>query len=61
MRALEERVEATLPDLVVASKTHATSSGLSPVSLLDAAASHVSAAVTELGCVVLLRRATKTE
>jgi len=61
VRALEERVEATLSNLVAASKTHATSSGLSPVSLLDAAASHVSAAVTELGRVVLLRRATKAE
>jgi len=54
-------VEATLSNLVTASKTHATSSGLSPVSLLDAAASHVSAAITELGRVVLLRRATKAE
>jgi protein SPA2 len=61
VRALEERVEATLSNLVTASKTHATSSGLSPVSLLDAAASHVSAAITELGRVVLLRRATKAE
>ena len=61
VRTLEERVEATLSNLVAASKTHATSSGLSPVSLLDAAASHVSAAVTELGRVVLLRRATKAE
>jgi len=61
VQALEERVEATLSNLVAASKTHATSSGLSPVSLLDAAASHVSAAVTELGRVVLLRRATKAE
>lgn len=61
VHALEERVEATLSNLVAASKTHATSSGLSPVSLLDAAASHVSAAVTDLGRVVLLRRATKAE
>ena len=61
VHALEERVEATLSNLVTASKTHATSSGLSPVSLLDAAASHVSAAITELGRVVLLRRATKAE
>ena len=61
VHALEDRVEATLSNLVVASKTHATSLGLSPVSLLDAAASHVSAAVTELGRVVLLRRATKAE
>jgi len=61
VHALEQRVEATLSNLVAASKTHATSSGLSPVSLLDAAASHVSAAVTDLGRVVLLRRATKAE
>ncbi len=61
VHALEKRVEATLSNLVTASKTHATSSGLSPVSLLDAAASHVSAAITELGRVVLLRRATKAE
>ncbi len=61
VEALKERVEATLSNLVAASKTHATSLGLSPVSLLDAAASHVSAAVTELGRVVLLRRATKAE
>lgn len=61
VHALEERVDATLSNLVAASKTHATSLGLSPVSLLDAAASHVSAAVTELGRVVLLRRATKAE
>jgi hypothetical protein len=61
VQALEERVEATLSNLVAASKTHATSSGLSPVSLLDAAASHVSASVTDLGRVVLLRRATKAE
>lgn len=61
LRALEERVEATLSNLVTATKTHATSSGLSPVSLLDAAASHVSAAITELGRVVLLRRASKAE
>jgi len=49
LRALEERVEATLSNLVAATKTHATSSGLSPVSLLDAAASHVSAAIPSSG------------
>jgi hypothetical protein len=61
VRALEKCVEVTLSNLVAASKTHATSVGLSPVSLLDTAASHVSVAVTELGRVVLLRRATKAE
>jgi hypothetical protein len=33
VRALEGRVEATLSNLAVASKTHATNSGLSPVDL----------------------------
>lgn len=61
LHALRERAEATLGNLVAASKTHATSSGLSPVSLLDAAASHVSAAVTEIGRAVFIRRATKQE
>lgn len=42
LRALRDRAEATLSNLVTASKTHATSSGMAPVSLLDAAASHVS-------------------
>lgn len=51
-----ERAEATLSNLVTASKTHATSYGLSPVSLLDAALSHVSASVTELAKLLLIRR-----
>jgi len=61
VHALEQRVEATLSSLVAASETHATSAGLSPVDLLDAAARRVSAAVTDLGRVVLLRHATKAE
>ncbi|KAF8635219.1 hypothetical protein AX17_003995 [Amanita inopinata Kibby_2008] len=59
--ALRERTEATLSNLVVASKTHATSSGMSPVSLLDAAASHVSVTITEIGKVIHIRKATKAE
>ena len=51
-----ERAEATLSNLVTATKTHATSYGLSPVSLLDAALSHVSASVTELAKLLLIRR-----
>ncbi|KIM23027.1 hypothetical protein M408DRAFT_11773 [Serendipita vermifera MAFF 305830] len=51
-----ERAEATLSNLVTASRTHATSYGLSPVSLLDAALSHVSACVTELAKLLLIRR-----
>lgn len=61
VRSLRERLEATLSNLVTASKTHATSSGMSPVSLLDAAASHVSATVTELGRTVCIRKASKAE
>ncbi|KAG6813745.1 hypothetical protein H0H92_007697 [Tricholoma furcatifolium] len=61
LRSLRERAEATLTNLVAASKTHATSSGLSPVSLLDAAASHVSATVTEIGRTLCIRKASKTE
>lgn len=61
LRSLRERAEATLSNLVTASKTHATSSGMSPVSLLDAAASHVSATITEIGRTICVRKATKTE
>jgi hypothetical protein len=61
LRSLRERAEATLSNLVAASKTHATSSGMSPVSLLDAAASHVSATITEIGRTLCIRKATKAE
>jgi hypothetical protein len=45
---LKSRVSATANNLITASKNHASSAGLSPVSLLDAAASHLSTAVVEL-------------
>lgn len=61
LRVLRDRVEATLSNLVVATKTHATSSGMSPVSLLDAAASHVSLTVTEIGKTLCVRKATRLE
>lgn len=61
LRSLRDRAEATLGNLVAASKTHATSSGMSPVSLLDAAASHVSATITEITKMVMVRKATKAE
>ncbi|OBZ69633.1 hypothetical protein A0H81_10591 [Grifola frondosa] len=61
LRALRERAEATLSNLVAATKTHATSSGMAPVSLLDAAASHVSLTITEIGKTVCIRKATKAE
>ena len=61
LRSLRERLEATLSNLVVATKTHAVSSGMSPVSLLDAAASHVSATVTEISRTICIRKATRAE
>ncbi|CAE7230326.1 unnamed protein product [Rhizoctonia solani] len=53
---LVERLRATLGNLVAAARTHAMSFGTSPVSLLDAAASHVSTTVTALVREVLVRR-----
>ncbi|PCH03368.1 Spa2 homology (SHD) of GIT [Penicillium occitanis (nom. inval.)] len=44
----KSRVSATANNLITASKNFAGSNGLSPVSLLDAAASHLSTAVIEL-------------
>ncbi|EJF55728.1 hypothetical protein DICSQDRAFT_130488 [Dichomitus squalens LYAD-421 SS1] len=61
LQSLRDRLDATLSNLVAAAKTHATSAGMSPVSLLDAAASHVSATVTEIGKTVHIRKATKAE
>jgi predicted nucleic acid-binding Zn-ribbon protein len=45
---LKSRVSATANNLITATKNHASSNGLSPVSLLDAAASHLSTAIVEL-------------
>ena len=56
VRHLRERADATLGNLVSAARNHAASFGLSPVSLMDAAASHVSSAVIELVKLLSLRR-----
>ncbi|KAJ9318331.1 hypothetical protein DTO271D3_1588 [Paecilomyces variotii] len=45
---LKTKVSATANNLITASKNYAHANGLSPVSLLDAAASHLCAAVVEL-------------
>lgn len=45
---LTMRVAATANNLITASKNFSAANGLSPVSLLDAAASHLAAAVVEL-------------
>ena len=52
---LKAKVSATANNLITASKNFATSHGLTPVSLLDAAASHLSASVIELIRVVRVR------
>jgi protein SPA2 len=61
LKSLRERAETTLSNLVAATKTHAMSSGLSPVSLLDAAASHVSVTITEIGKTICIRKASSAE
>jgi hypothetical protein len=45
---LKSRVSATANNLITASKNFASAKGLSPISLLDAAASHLTSAVVEL-------------
>ncbi|EJT96676.1 hypothetical protein DACRYDRAFT_102761 [Dacryopinax primogenitus] len=59
VRALKDRASATLNNLVMASKNHGTSYGLSPVSLLDAAASHVSSTIVEMVRLLKIRRGTR--
>ncbi|KZT19829.1 hypothetical protein NEOLEDRAFT_1141535 [Neolentinus lepideus HHB14362 ss-1] len=61
LKAMRDRAEATLSNLVAVAKSHATSNGMAPVSLLDAAASHVSAVVTEIGKTIYIRKASKVE
>lgn len=45
---LKANCHATLSNLVTAARNHASASGLSPISLLDAAASHISVVVVEM-------------
>ncbi|KAF2822362.1 hypothetical protein CC86DRAFT_409973 [Ophiobolus disseminans] len=45
---LKSRVSATANNLITATKNHVSNGGISPVSLLDAAASHLSTAIVEL-------------
>ncbi|EOD48476.1 putative cell polarity protein [Neofusicoccum parvum UCRNP2] len=52
---LKSRVSATANNLITASKNHAAGQGLSPVSLLDAAASHLTTSIVELVKVVRIR------
>jgi myosin heavy subunit len=52
---LKARVSATANNLITASKNFASANGLSPVSILDAAVSHLTAAVVELVRTVKIR------
>lgn len=52
---LKSRVSSTANNLITASKNYANSAGISPVSLLDAAASHLVAAIVELLRAVKIR------
>ncbi|KAF2875874.1 cell polarity protein-like protein [Massariosphaeria phaeospora] len=58
---LKSRVSATANNLITASKNHASGNGLTPVSLLDAAASHLSTAVVELLKLVKIRPTPENE
>lgn len=52
---LKSRVSATTNNLITATKNHVSAKGLSPVSLLDAAASHLTSAIVELVRTVKVR------
>ena len=52
---LKSKVSATANNVITASKNFASSNGISPVSLLDAAASHLTMAVVELVQAVKIR------
>ncbi|KAL8280977.1 hypothetical protein RQP46_006656 [Phenoliferia psychrophenolica] len=58
LQTLKAKTNATLSNLMTASKNHATSFGLSPVSLVDAAASHLSMTVVDLVRLLRIRRTT---
>lgn len=58
---LKARVTGTANSLITATKQHAASHGLSPVALLDAAASNLTAAVVELIKSVRIRPSSKDE
>lgn len=57
---LRSKISATANNLITASRNFAISDGLSPVSLLDAAASHLTAAVVNLTRVVKIQPTSPT-
>ncbi|KZF24415.1 hypothetical protein L228DRAFT_96047 [Xylona heveae TC161] len=58
---LKARVSATANNLIIASKNFSAAGGLSPVSLLDAAVSHLTAAVVDLLRAVKIRPSAANE
>lgn len=56
LRSLESKMNATLSNLLTATKNHATSFGVLPVSLVDAAASHLSSAVVDIIRILRIKR-----
>lgn len=54
-KLLKSRVSATANSLITASKTYATSAGIAPVSVIDAAASHLVTAMVDLLRLVKIR------
>lgn len=56
---LKGKISATANNVITASKNYATAGGLSPVSLLDAAASHLTTAVVDLVKTVKIKPASR--
>jgi hypothetical protein len=54
--SLNAKLNATLSNLLTASNNHAIGFGVSPVSLLDAAASHLSSTIVDLVRILKIRR-----
>ncbi|EPQ26795.1 uncharacterized protein PFL1_05773 [Pseudozyma flocculosa PF-1] len=61
LQALKAKCSGTLNNLMTACRNHASSHGMSPVSLLDAAASHVSTTIVDLVKLLKVRKASKVE
>lgn len=59
LESLKHQSSATLNNLMSAARSHATSSGLSPISLIDAAAGHVSTYVVDLIKLLKIRKTVK--
>lgn len=59
LESLKHQSSATLNNLMSAARSHATSSGLSPISLIDAAAGHVSTNVVDLIKLLKIRKTVK--